>query len=190
MSKVHINMAEGIIELEGDSDFVLEIYKDFRDDLISRITAKGLASASQATPASTPPLPAKPKKRAPQKKKINGETGTIGVNPDSPTLDKNLDTTGLQEFYGQFEPKNHPEKILVFLKFLIDHAGIESPNTDQVYTCYEAVKEKPAAAFAQAFRDTSSKKNGYIDYNSATDIKVTFIGNRHFDHELKRKVDE
>lgn len=183
-------MAEGIIELEGDSEFVLEIYKDLRDDLISDIAAKRSFSPAQATPTSSAPPPATPKKRASQKKKSNAETGTSGVNPDNPTLDKNLDTSGLQEFYGQFEPKTHPEKILIFLKFLIDHAGIESPNTDQVYTCYETVKEKPAAAFAQAFRDTSSKKNGYIDYNSATDIKVTFIGNRHFDHELKRKAGE
>ncbi|MCF6327765.1 MAG: hypothetical protein L3J21_10805, partial [Devosiaceae bacterium] len=77
-----------------------------------------------------------------------------------------------------------------FMRFLRDTAGIEDPSTDQIYTCYNAVGEKPAAAFAQSFRDTSSKKFGYIDYNSASDISLTFIGNRHFDHDLKKKGDE
>jgi len=90
------------------------------------------------------------------------------INADHPKLDKNLDTSGLPTFYGQFEAKNNAEKILIFLKFMNDELQIKPPNTDQFYTCFEKVDERVPRAFAQAFRDASSK-SGYIDYKSPTD---------------------
>lgn len=105
-------------------------------------------------------------------------------------MDKHLDTLKLADFYGQFEVSNNPEKILVFLKFLTDELGIESPNTDQVYTCYVAVNERVPKVFSQAFRDASGRKFGYIDYNSPTDIQITINGSNYFNHDLKRKTVE
>ncbi len=105
-------------------------------------------------------------------------------------MDKDLDTSGLSAFYGQFQAKNHPEKILIFLKFLEEESGIESPNTDQVYTCYEVSNERVPKAFAQAFHDASGRKFGFIDYTSPTELSVTVLGNNHFKHDLKRKSTE
>lgn len=94
------------------------------------------------------------------------------------------------DFYERYEATNNPEKILVFLKFLNDELGIDNPNTDQVYTCFEKVNARVPKAFSQAFRDTSGRKFGFIDYKSATDIKVTTVGNNHFKFDLKKKVSE
>lgn len=71
---------------------------------------------------------------------------------------------------------------------MVDELDIEAPNTDQFYTCFEKVKERIPKAFSQAFRDTSGKKFGFIDYNSSTDIRVTTIGNNYFNFDLKRKA--
>ena len=70
-----------------------------------------------------------------------------------------------------------------------DELQIKSPNTDQFYTCFEKVDERVPRAFAQAFRDASSK-SGYIDYKSPTDIRSTIMGNNYFKLELKRKAGE
>ena len=85
---------------------------------------------------------------------------------------------------------NHSERILVFLKFMTDELKVAAPNTDQFYTCYERVDERVPKVFSQAFRNASGRDFGYIDYNSATDIQVTTVGNNHFKFDLKKKAPE
>ncbi|AUQ75284.1 hypothetical protein [Phaeobacter piscinae] len=191
-TKLHINLSQGIIDVEGDVELVKAIYEDFKDRLATQTkpasnheptgnrTDDEAQQSTKRTKSSRKPSTSKRSKPA----EIN-----MGINPDSPKFDKNLDTKDLKEFYEGYNPSSAPEKILIFLKFLTDKLEIESPNTDQVYTCFSAVKEKVPAAFAQAFRDTSSKK-GFIDYNSATDIRVTIAGNNHFNFELDKEACE
>lgn len=190
-SKVLINVYEGTVHVEGETDFVKEVYGDFKDLMIEMMNQTPLPSRGAVeTLQNETVIKPKAKKRASSKKASNSDAQASGINPDNPTLDKNLDTTGAREFYGLYAAKNHSEKILIFMRFLKEKVGIENPTTDQIYTCYNAVGEKPAAAFAQSFRDTSSKKFGFIEYKSANDISLTFIGNRYFDHDLKKKGDE
>ena len=33
VAKLHINLSQGVLELEGDPEFVREIYSDFKDQL-------------------------------------------------------------------------------------------------------------------------------------------------------------
>lgn len=186
-TKILINAQEGIIEVEGETSFVREVYTDFKDLIIPLMENTFAMEQDESKLASCEPSPKPKTRKKTGTKKVAKSEGVPGVNPDNPSLDKQLDTSGVREFYAQYEPKNHPEKILIFMRFLKDKVGIDSPNTDQVYTCYSAVGEKPAAAFAQSFRDTSSKKFGFIEYKSANDVTLTFIGNRHFDHDLKKK---
>ncbi|RMA41577.1 hypothetical protein [Rhodophyticola porphyridii] len=186
-AKLHINLTQGIVDVEGDIELVKSVYEDFKDRL-----------SAEPAPANTrPPTPSKgnneadkpamqKRRSAPRKKAAASEGNEISMNADAPTRDKSLDTSKLQKFYDQYAPSSAPEKILIFLKFLIEEVGIESPNTDQVYTCFLDAKEKPPQAFAQAFRDTSSKK-GFIDFNSAEDIVITTKGNNHFEFDLKKK---
>ena len=194
-TKLHINISQGIVDVEGDPDLVRAIYDDFKDQLLEAVKRAPPASAAPAPApppignsesASEAPGKSKPKRRAPTKKKANGDENASGVVADSPKLDKNLDTSGLGAFYGKYAPKNNAEKILIFLKFMVDELSIESPNTDQVYTCFKATGDKIPKAFAQAFYDTSSKL-GYIDFRSSTDLPITIAGDNHFNHSLKKK---
>lgn len=194
-TKLHINLAQGIIDIEGDPDLVREIYADFKGHLISATIspnpplpnspARDESGAEEASPRSR----TRPKKKALAKRRTNAEETGAVFNADSPKLDKDLDTSKLIAFYGKYEPKNHPEKILIFLTFLKEELSIESPNTDQVYTCYNRVSERIPKAFAQAFRDTSGRSFGYIEYQSPSDIRITTAGNNHFRFDLKKKDD-
>lgn len=188
-TKLHIDLAQGIIDVEGDVDFVKAVYEDFKD----RITGHAAPVAPLAQQPSAPDAnagnnaPAKPKRRASSRKRAGAaDGGDVGVNPDAPKLDKNIDTSKLRAYYDQFEPGSAPEKILIFLKYLTEEVGIDKPNTDQVYTCFHALKEKTPNAYSQAFRDTASKK-GFVEFNSATDIQITIMGENHFNHDLKKK---
>lgn len=186
-SKLHIDLTNGIVDVEGDAELVKSVYADFKDRLSAQPAQRQTPSPAPAKAKDEADKPAKSKRRtAPRKKAATSEGNESSMNADAPTWDKNLDTSKLQAHYDQYAPGSAPEKILIFLKFLIEELGIESPNTDQVYTCFLDVKEKPPQAFAQAFRDTSSKK-GFIDFNSAEDILITTKGNNHFEFDLKKK---
>ncbi len=192
-TKLRIDVSQGLIDIEGDPQLVREIYADFKTHLLSGVkfaqtashasqsAATGAETDEQTPPASKP----KAKRRPAAKKKTNGDDSGSGVVADSPKLDKSLDTSGLGTFYGQFAPKNNAEKILIFLKFMTESLSIESPNTDQVFTCFKATGDKIPKAFAQAFYDTSSKL-GYIDFRSSTDLPITIAGDNHFNHTIKR----
>lgn len=191
--KLHINISQGLLEVEGDADFVREIYKDYRDKLldseVARVPAPAKKDASVQPNGSAKPRP-NPRRRAPSKRNVGGEDRGSTVSADQPKLDKKLDTSGLPAFYGQFEAKNNAEKILIFLKFMNEELQIESPNTDQFYTCFDKVNERVPKAFSQAFHDASGRKYGYIDYNSSTDIRLTTVGSNYFKLDLKRKAAE
>ena len=196
-TKLHIDISHGIIDVEGDPELVREVYADFKMRLLSSVkfsqpepaaapAATHAGNGIEIAPAATKQ---KTKRRVASKKKANGDEGGSGVIADSPKLDKNLDTSGLGLFYGQFAPKNNPEKILIFLKFMAESLHIENPNTDQVYTCFKATGDKIPRAFAQAFYDTSSKL-GYIDFRSSIELPITIAGDNHFNHTLKKKPAE
>lgn len=194
-TKLHIDILHGVIDIEGDPDLVREIYADFKGQLLSGtkpVTVPSSLRNLNSAPSgdNDTDMGAKTKtRRRPAKKKVNGNDSVAGVVADAPKLDKNLDTAGLGIFYGQFLPKNNAEKILIFIKFLIDEIGIERPNTDQIYTCFKATGDKIPKAFAQAFYDTSTKQ-GYIDFRSPIDFPITIAGDNHFNHKLKRKAAE
>ncbi|WP_371055129.1 hypothetical protein [Rhodosalinus sp. K401] len=191
-TKLHINLTQGIVDVEGDVDFVKAVYDDFKDRLSGAGTPPSTPLAEVNSPQSRDvgPGAGKPKRRTATRKKPAGtDNSTVSISADAPKRDKELDTSKLAAFYGQYSPANAPERILIFLKFLTEELQIQSPNTDQVYTCFLDVKEKPPGAFAQAFRDTSSKK-GFINFESAEDITITTKGNNHFEFDLKKKGDE
>lgn len=196
-AKLHIDIAQGIIDIEGDPDFVREVYTDFKAQLLKGATfappveAPAVKDTRAGKPDGNGLVRQKVKRRAVGKKKTSaGEGASSSVTADSPKLDKSLDTSALPTFYGQYDPKNNAEKILIFLKFMNEKLDIESPNTDQFYTCFEKVDERVPKVFSQAFRDASGRKFGFIDYNSPTDIRLTTVGNNHFKFDLRKKDGE
>ena len=169
-TKLHINIVQGVVDVEGDLDLVREIYADFKDRLLAgeRLPSRytGIEQANDA-----PPGKAKTKRRARVKDKAVDKEATRGVVIESPRLDKNLDTGGLEDFFAQFAPTNNSEKILTYLKFIVEELNIPSPNTDQVFTCFKATGQKIPEAFPQAFY-TASSRHGFIDFKSASDIST------------------
>ena len=185
-TKLHIDISQGVIEVEGDSNFVREIYSDFRDNLLNNFKFPS-AEPDKNKPVSRKDVKeSKAKRKSPTKKGTKLEPDKSGIDADNPQLDKNLNTLELSEFYSQFEPKNHPERILIFAMYLTEKLGFETINSDQIYTCYKAAKVKFPEAFKQNIRNTHGRRYGYIDFKSFSEIKVTIIGENHFNSGIKR----
>ena len=186
-TKLHINLSKGIVDVEGDVDLVREVYSDFKDRLLANLTPTTETPKSDGHAEESKKVSAKRKRRSSPRKVAKADGVDGGIDPHNPKLDKDLDLSELPAFFGRFEPKNNAEKILIFAKFLIEELDIESPNTDQFYTCFVELKEKIPAAFDQAFRDTHGRAYGYIEYKSATEISVPIMGTNHFNDGIKRK---
>ncbi|MFN4208288.1 MAG: hypothetical protein ACK4HG_17985 [Agrobacterium albertimagni] len=189
-AKLHINISQGIIDVEGDPELVRAVYNDFKEQLLTGVAVRPLPreDVDEARNMEENGKPrVKGKRRPSAKKRVGGDDAGPSIIADSPKLDKNLDTSGLVAFYERYEASNNPQKILIFLKFMTDELGIESPNTDQFYTCFEKVNARVPKVFSQAFRDASGRNFGFIDYNSATDIKITTVGSNYFKFDLKKK---
>jgi hypothetical protein len=99
-----------------------------------------------------------------------------------------LDLSGLAAYYGQYEPANHSEKILIFATFLRNVIKVQSITANDIFTCYQELKgvTKTPEAFLQAFRDTQNKTH-FIDYISPVDIQITIAGNNYFNLKMKKK---
>lgn len=70
----------------------------------------------------------------------------------------------LQDCYNNFIPKSNNEKILVFVHWLNEIAGVKDISTDHIFTCFEELKLPVPEKFAQAIRDARSK-SGWIEGN-------------------------
>jgi hypothetical protein len=186
-TKLHINLSQGVLDVEGEESFVKSIYEDFREEALKNFSST--AKPDQA-PGATPQAPAGggtggTKKRAAGKKTSAGKTKSSDYKPK---FKSDLDLSGLKPFYDQFAPKNHSEKILIFAQFLSEQLGIDPCAADDIYSCYFTLKTdtRTPQAFVQALRD-AQKHKGYINFNSLEDINVSIAGSNHFHQGLKRK---
>lgn len=178
-TKLRIDIFQGIIEIEGDSNLIREAYEDFKGKLLTQ----ELLSLPDIEEKESDVNDRKTKKRSNLKQKVSSVTKNESISPSNPKIDGKIviHDVELREFFDVYSPKNIPSKILVFISYLIEKIKIEKPNTDQIFTCFKILKEDLPKAFAQAFSDagTAKGKKGYIEYSSSIDISITNIGYNH-----------
>jgi hypothetical protein len=186
-SKLHIDIEKGIIDVEGNEELAKAIYADFREQLLQKAGRRSTENVEKIEREVNVKRSTKTRSR---EKANGGEDRKLRSADYIPALVTDLDLGTLPEFYGKFETKNNPEKILVFLKFLQKQGHTTPYGANQVYSCYKRVKERPPKVFLQAFRDASGRKYGYISYDGPEAIALTQLGETHFDHDLKRNGDK
>jgi hypothetical protein len=182
-AKLRFDAKNGTLEVEGSEAFVSRMYEDFKTAVGGALTLSEQLGASpnderEESPDATTPRRRPRRGRAPTTPDANASDK---VKNYAPGLDASLDTVGLDEFYFPFAPKNHAERILIFVKFLEDKKGILPCTGDQIFTCYRSLREKIPEAFVQALRDAAGDRYGYIEYKSPTEISSTVRGTNHFE---------
>ena len=191
-TKLIINLSDGTVHAEGNEDFVRFIYQDFKDSLskhpLVNAPAPVLPSAHDSdrnllTNDSAQSI-ATPSNR---KKTISGEGEKTRTTQAKPKYNKNLDLTGLAEFYDELKPEKYSEKILVFAVFLRDRLGTSPCTSDDVYTCFFELraKTKIPTAFQQAFIDTRNRTH-FIDFRALDAIEINIAGENWVTEQAKR----
>lgn len=177
VTKIRIDISQGIVEAVGSEAFVRAIYDDFKDRVADQPPAP--ANRPQKPKGASAKSPAAPKKT---------RGATKGNNP---SIAKDLDLRpkgkqGLREFYEQYNAKSNFEKNLIFVYWLQEVAGLTGISQDHIFTCYRNIRGvKAPAALYQSLVDTSKRK-GWLDTTDTDDVKVTIPGVNHLEHDLPK----
>ncbi|HMG47836.1 MAG TPA: hypothetical protein VK614_10285 [Allosphingosinicella sp.] len=191
--KLKVDLSQGILEIEGDEAIVRELHADFKTYALTAMPRRpthAVVDPSEAiemrTPGAGSPLGGGRVSRAkPKRNRAAADAQPARDDPYIPKVVKDLDPTGLKDFSSQFRPNSHPERILVFGKFLLGQ-GRDTFSADEIYTCYFVLKERLPKRFVQALIDARGKTYAFIDYASYDEITVTSIGENHFNHDMKK----
>ena len=192
MTKLKIDLRNGVLEVEGEESFVKEIYKEYkgRIDALVEFSSNNIEDEPDRSPSTETPQPKK--LRHTNKKSSKIKSG--GGRKESYTLVTNLDLLAkgnkkaLKDFYNEKSPTNAMEKNAVFVYYLQKEAKISAITVNHVYTCYKHVGVPVPGAFRQSLADTSSKK-GWIDTKSMENITIPTLGENYVEHDLGKKKD-
>lgn len=183
-TKLHLNIAQGVIEVEGDEVLVRQVYEDFKSGLLGR----GKPNSEDGIKVKNESGSERVKKRgrSPRRTPKSGDAGKSKVEY-APSFKKDLDLSKLERFYDQYDPKNHSEKILIFAVFLRDGLKIVPCTADDIFTCYTNLKSKTKIpqAFVQALRDADGRQK-LINFVSPNEINIPISGENHFQHKLQK----
>jgi hypothetical protein len=183
---------QGILDVEGTETFVNSIYEDFKTSLIRQISDRSVAAATEAgtldVKVAEPERTSQRKRRASTRRISGPDAGKSKVAEYSPKFNPNLDLGKLDDFYDEFDFKNHREKILVFSVFMREELKTAPCSADDIFSCYQTLKTKTEIpeAFVQALRDAQNK-DGFVEFVSPQEIKITIAGQNFFNQKLKRK---
>lgn len=183
MTKIILNLRDGLLEVEGEESFVKEVYEDF----------KKLANdfKSPAHKEHEPRILKTVEKEGKESPK-NGSSSNRkkkGVKKSVPTFVKDLDLSvknnsqDLKEFFKLKSPSNNMEKNVVFIYYLKTIGKVEDITLDHIYTCYKYVNEKVPGALAQSLLDTASRK-GWIDTSNMNSIQLPVAGENFVEHDM------
>lgn len=183
MTKLKVDLKNGLLEIEGDDAFVREIYGDYKDVLAHIISRQNTdktldAGKPEDEVRDTPP-------KAPKPSKSKNRTGSNGPETHKIIGSLNLepaDKKSLRAFVAEKKPRSNQETNLVIVYYLEKVLGITGITPDHVYTCYKNINE-PTPVLVTSLRNTASAK-GWINTSESNNILVTTLGENMVEHDL------
>jgi hypothetical protein len=184
MTKLKIDLRNGILEVEGEETFVREVYQDYKKE---EITHAGFKPIDELEPEREP-MQTSPKQHHTRNR--IAKTGNKRKESYQIVKDLILSTKdgkqSLKDFYSTKSPSNAMERSTVFVYYLQKIADIKNIGVNHIYTCYKDVNEKVPGALRQSLLDTSSRK-GWIDTKSMENITISTHGENLVEYEIPSK---
>ncbi len=189
MTKLKIDLKNGLLEVEGEDALVREIYKDYKDVLAHVISRQPETTQHVIdTPSPTEELNA-PK----ENKKINktSKSSRSKVMESYKILgDLNLtppEKKSLKDFIAEKSPSEAGgEMTTVMVHYLQKTLGIENVSLNHIYTCYKNAEKKVPVSLKANVSDIQRRK-GWLNTADTDKIRVTTSGENLVEHELPKK---
>lgn len=181
--KLILNLQQGLIEAEGDKDFVLQIYSDFKEKIVIGAPSKPDDKKSSTEKSSTSKKPASRKNNEKRKTRASKKPGRYSLNRDI-NLYAEGNKPSLEDFIKGYAASSNQHRYLLIAHYLKEIKGVSKVGVDEVYTCLKKLGVK-IPNIEQGLRDTASIK-GWLDTSSSDDISITVAGENAIEHELRK----
>lgn len=175
MTKIKIDIVNGFLEVEGEEQFVRDIYSEYKEVFKQGVKIpKGTINSTQTGKKSV--------KKSVGKKSVKKIKESHSIVKDLNLRPENKES--FLDFVALKKPSKFANEFnAVAIYYLTKELGLKSINSDHVYTCYKTAKRIVPIALNQSLRDTSSSKR-WIDVSKANDIEITTAGENFVDYEL------
>lgn len=183
-NRFHVNLKQGLIEAEGDKEFVQKVFDFFASDLREQLRDPSEFQSNSEPENPTPKAEQKPRKN-PAKKPAAGSSGekkkpakgtSKGKGKGTPPINKDLNTKGIDEFVAKYKPANNSERHAVFVHFLESEHGQEGVSPSDLITCFkDATGISIPTAFAQSLVDAQGRY-GYLDADESGNYSLSIRG--------------
>ncbi len=185
MARIKIDITEGFLEVEGNEQFVSEIYSDFKKNINLDIQSKSKLD--------TRPKLLNENKKDAKITKSHTNKRKSGSVPKMPKFVKDLDLVegnkniSLDDFVDRYEKiSTFMEWNTVFVYFLQKITEVPNIGIDHIYTCYKKLNKKTPSNIYQSLVDTARTK-GTIKTETMDSITITIIGENFIEHEFPQK---
>jgi len=179
-SKIHINLTQGVLEVEGDADFVRSIYDDFKSKMSFKPSVPAITGVKSIVDVEKPLLATSNSNKQSAASKSSSATKKKGTSK-TPTLNKNLnlfregDKPSLKDFMSGYRAKTDMARNLLFVHYLREIKGLENIGVDEIYTCYKNMGLKIPKDIQQSLLNTAFNK-GWLDTASLSNVIITVAG--------------
>ena len=181
MAKLLININEGLIELEGNEDFVLKIYNDMKEKI--QIQSNNLAKQTNVNNSNL--IEKEPtNKTGSQKKKSLPKSYSLCKDLN---LYKEGEHPSLKDFIRDYDTSSNLNRYLLFVHYLKVIKHVEKVGVNEIYTCFKNLNIK-IPNIEQGLRDTASRK-GWLNNSSSENVQITISGENAINHELLKNTD-
>jgi hypothetical protein len=186
MTKLKIDLLNGILEVEGEESFVTKIYDDYKLKLESRF-AQVPAQGPKASPSVPRAASSSEKKAITPSKSVKKKTNSKGETNKFVEIDGGVETVQeLKAFYEEKSPRNGFERNAVFVYFLQKKKGTTEIGVDHIYSCHKLVEVPVPNALKQNLFDTAHRKH-WINTTDMNNIMITTPGENLVEHTLPVK---
>ncbi|HCA5285358.1 TPA: hypothetical protein MW252_001428 [Acinetobacter nosocomialis] len=200
ISRLKIDFNQGLLEVDGSENLILEVYKDFKEALALKNQRTILNLLNENSDNSQIEV------KEISKDEMGGETNiktkkTIDSKKKSPVKakksteisgqlvkDLNLMQEGekisLRDFHKRYIATTNFERSLIFAYYLQHVKEIENININHIFTCYRHIPDvKVPNNLKQNLFDIAYRK-GWLDTSNIESIKVSISGMNHLEHDL------
>jgi hypothetical protein len=204
-TKLKIDLAQGILEVEGSETFVKAIYSDFKLHFIGEDAGESLDNKPKRRRRKRPALAAQstlPPAASTEPAKSPAAPVTKAEPPPAPLPEpsrpeykflEDLELTAgqgrasLVEFMDTKFPITNEERNLVFVYYLQHLLKIKTITYDHVYTCYRAAKIRVPLNLDSNLQSTANHRN-WIKITKTGRLSVTPAGKIYADKQLPKKL--
>ena len=216
-TRLKIDLAQGILEVEGSETFVKAIYADFKANFVDNESADEATTTPDPKRTRTRKSPrtqvkSTPKKPARKKPKAAEPVAPSPENETTPALevDETAETKprvgkptysvvetlnlgaangrpSLVEFMDNKVPITNEERNLVFVHYLQHTLNIEPITINHLYTCYKAAKIRTPHNIENSLKITANQRH-WIKIAKDGTLTVTPAGKLYVEKQLPKKI--